>query len=64
MRAVVMRGGQLVVDTVPDPIPGPGEVLVRTVACGICGSDLHAVQHGPEAVAGLEAMGARYVIYI
>jgi threonine dehydrogenase-like Zn-dependent dehydrogenase len=62
MRAVVMRGGSLVVDTVPDPVPGPGEVLVRTVACGICGSDLHAVRHGPEAVAGLKAMGARKVM--
>jgi len=62
MRAVVMRGGSLVVDTVPDPVPGPGEVLVRTVACGICGSDLHAVQHGPEAVAALAAMGARKVM--
>jgi threonine dehydrogenase-like Zn-dependent dehydrogenase len=40
-----MRRGELVVDTVPDPIPGEGEVLVRTLACGICGSDLHVVQH-------------------
>jgi threonine dehydrogenase-like Zn-dependent dehydrogenase len=40
-----MRARALVVDTVPDPEPGPGEVLVRTLACGICGSDLHALQH-------------------
>ena len=43
MRAAVMREAQLVVDTVPDPEPGPGEMLVRTLACGICGSDLHAL---------------------
>ena len=43
MRAAVMRRGRLVVDTVPDPEPGPGEVLVKTLACGICGSDLHAL---------------------
>ena len=45
MRATVMRDLGLVVDTVPDPVPGPGEVLVRTLACGICGSDLHALKH-------------------
>jgi threonine dehydrogenase-like Zn-dependent dehydrogenase len=46
MRATVMRASKLVVDTLPDPEPGPGEVLVRTLACGICGSDLHALKHG------------------
>src|SRR3954449_10573507 len=46
MRAAVMRGKQLVVDDVPAPSPRPGQVLVRTLACGICGSDLHALQHG------------------
>jgi threonine dehydrogenase-like Zn-dependent dehydrogenase len=44
MRAVVMQGHQLVVDTVPDPQPGPGQVLVKTLACGICGSDLHMLK--------------------
>ena len=38
MRACVMRDGQLVVDEVPDPQPGPGQLLVGTLACGICGS--------------------------
>jgi threonine dehydrogenase-like Zn-dependent dehydrogenase len=46
MRAAVMRGKELVVDEVPDPRPAPGQVLVRTLACGICGSDLHALKHG------------------
>ncbi len=45
MRAAVMRGRKLVADTIPDPVPGPGEVLVRTLACGICGSDLHALKY-------------------
>lgn len=45
MRAAVMRRGRIEVDEVPDPRPGPGEVLVRTLACGICGSDLHVLQH-------------------
>lgn len=50
MRAVVMRNGQLEVDDVDTPTPGPGQVLVRTLACGICGSDLHALRHGEELV--------------
>jgi threonine dehydrogenase-like Zn-dependent dehydrogenase len=45
VRAAVMRNRALVVAEVPDPKPGPGEVLVRTLACGICGSDLHALRH-------------------
>jgi len=40
-----MRGGRLVVDDVPEPHPGPGQILVRTLACGICGSDLHTLSH-------------------
>jgi len=57
-----MRRGQLVVDKLPDPVPGEGEILVRTLACGICGSDLHVVQHfdtlvdtGPEMGTGSQA---------
>jgi propanol-preferring alcohol dehydrogenase len=30
--------------TVPDPEPGPGEVLVRVEACGVCRTDLHVVE--------------------
>jgi threonine dehydrogenase-like Zn-dependent dehydrogenase len=45
MRAAVMRDRMLAVADVPAPDPGPGEVLVRTLACGICGSDLHALKH-------------------
>lgn len=45
MRAAVMREGRIVADEVPDPVAGPGQVLVRTIACGICGSDLHALRH-------------------
>ncbi len=62
MRAVVMRSGSLVVDTVPDPEPLAGEVLVRTIACGICGSDLHALQHGVELVAAQRDIGVPKVM--
>jgi threonine dehydrogenase-like Zn-dependent dehydrogenase len=45
MRAVVRRNKQLVCDEIPDLEPAAGQVLVRTLACGICGSDLHALHH-------------------
>jgi threonine dehydrogenase-like Zn-dependent dehydrogenase len=49
MRAAVMRDWQLRVDELPDPTPGPGQVLTKVLACGICGSDLHLLQHGEES---------------
>ncbi len=45
MRAAIFRGGDIVVDTLPEPVPRQGQVLVKTLACGICGSDLHAAKH-------------------
>ena len=45
MRAAIFRNGEIVVDSLPEPQPGPGQVLVKTLACGICGSDLHARKH-------------------
>ena len=45
MRAAIFRNGEIVVDTLPEPKPGAGAVLVKTLACGICGSDLHARKH-------------------
>lgn len=50
MRSVVVRGGDIVVEDQPVPVPGPGQVLVRSRACGICGSDLHMVRHYDEMV--------------
>lgn len=32
----------------PSPEPGPGEVIVKVSACGICGTDLHFLRHNPE----------------
>ncbi len=45
MRAVVARSGTLTCEEVADPTPGLGQVLVKTLSCGICGSDLHALHH-------------------
>jgi threonine dehydrogenase-like Zn-dependent dehydrogenase len=60
MRAVVMRNNKLVVDDVPVPTPGPGEVLVRTLACGICGTDLHALRFAETLGGGLRRSGGLY----
>jgi len=34
----------LVVQTLPDPTPGPGEIVLKVGRCGICGSDLHMTE--------------------
>lgn len=56
MQACVMRDGQLVVDEVPDPRPEAGQLRVRILACGICGSDLHFLRHAGRMVAMSEEL--------
>jgi L-iditol 2-dehydrogenase len=47
MRAGVYRGkGQVVVETLPIPEIGEGELLFRVAACGICGTDIKKIHHG------------------
>ena len=48
MKAVVCHETELVVEELPDPVPGPGQVLLEVVRGGICGSDLHARRHADE----------------
>jgi threonine dehydrogenase-like Zn-dependent dehydrogenase len=62
MRAAVMRNQRIVVDTIPEPVPGTGEVVVKTLACGICGSDLHALKHARELVDAARESGAPFVV--
>lgn len=68
MRGVFVLGDeQVVVREMPDPRPGPGQVVVRVMAAGICGSDLHnwyarpreelARSGGDATVPGHEASG-------
>jgi propanol-preferring alcohol dehydrogenase len=34
----------LVLEETPDPVPGPGEVLLNVSCCGVCRTDLHVVE--------------------
>jgi 2-desacetyl-2-hydroxyethyl bacteriochlorophyllide A dehydrogenase len=61
MRAAVMRSKQLLVEDVPEPSPGPAQVLVEVIACGICGSDLHALKFPEQMAASAEASGAPFI---
>ena len=65
MKAAVVRsfGKPLAIEDVPIPTPGPGEVLVKVRACGVCHTDLHAasgdwpVKPTPPFIPGHEAAG-------
>lgn len=65
MRAAVVRtfGAPLVIEDVPVPVPGPGEVLVKIVSTGVCHTDLHAadgdwpVKPTPSFIPGHEGAG-------
>ncbi len=64
MKVAVFKGlgHKLRVEDVERPEPGPGEVLIRVMACGVCGSDLHATDEGaflqePGTVLGHEFAG-------
>ena len=47
MRTAVLREpGHVVIEQRPIPQAGPGEVLVRVRAVGVCGSDTHYYEHG------------------
>src|SRR5262245_66139907 len=43
MRAMVLerQGESLRLEDLPDPVPGPGQLLLEVAACGVCRTDLH-----------------------
>ncbi len=61
MRAVVYRGiNDMRVETVPVPVIGPGELLIKVATCGICGTDLkkiHMGSHSAPRIFGHEMAG-------
>lgn len=64
MKAAVYVGEpKLRLDDVPKPAAGPGEIVVKVAACGVCHTDLHYTDHGvptakkPPIILGHEASG-------
>ncbi len=58
MRAMVLRGKALAIEEVEVPRPGPMQVLAKVLACGICGSDLHAAKYMEDMVAASRMSGS------
>jgi propanol-preferring alcohol dehydrogenase len=75
MKAMLLRGPRpveerpLCLEEVPTPVPGPGELLLRVMACGVCHTDLHIAEGelpshklplipGHQIVGVVEGMGA------
>ena len=54
MRAVTCQHSELRLVDLPDPRPGPGQLVINVLGCGICGSDLH-VRHHADAEADVLA---------
>lgn len=53
MRAALVTAPRRIeVVEVADPVPGPGEVLIRTEVAAICGSDLHLAAEGGTGIPG------------
>jgi threonine dehydrogenase-like Zn-dependent dehydrogenase len=57
VKAVSCAHGNLTVLDLPDPHPGPGQLVLDVRACGICGSDLHAKDHADELTDVMATMG-------
>lgn len=50
MRAVVLQGGKLTVRDTADPVPGQGDLLLKTLSTAICASDVHFMDHPELAI--------------
>lgn len=59
MKAVVLEAGQMGVREVPSPSPAAGQLRVKSLACGVCGSDLHARDHSDHLCDLLHRAGFR-----
>ncbi|MQA95007.1 MAG: alcohol dehydrogenase catalytic domain-containing protein [Streptosporangiales bacterium] len=48
------------IERVPDPVAGPGDIVLDVRACGVCGSDLHAYASGKFAGGDGPIMGHEF----
>jgi (R,R)-butanediol dehydrogenase/meso-butanediol dehydrogenase/diacetyl reductase len=62
MRAAVFQGlhTPLAVETIADPAPGEGEIVVKVGRCGICGSDLHMTENPAFGIAKGDILGHEF----
>ncbi|MFM9852041.1 MAG: zinc-binding dehydrogenase, partial [Sphingomonadaceae bacterium] len=62
MRAAVMQGlhQPLAIETIADPSPDAGEVIVKVGRCGICGSDLHMTEDPAYGKAAGDVLGHEF----
>lgn len=59
MKAAILRHGQIEVDDIGELPVLPGHVLLETIACGICGTDLHSRMYAHDFVEAARATGFR-----
>jgi threonine dehydrogenase-like Zn-dependent dehydrogenase len=55
-----LKSGALRVADVPDPVPGQGQLLAKSLACTICASDHHMVRHGHRLAAWSREVGGPF----
>jgi threonine dehydrogenase-like Zn-dependent dehydrogenase len=60
MKAAYVENGQVHVGTMPDPVPGKGQALVRTHSCGLCASDVHFLSGGQNIIDLSKRLGGPY----
>ena len=60
MKAAYLENNRIHVGDVPDPVPDKGQVLVRTLRCGLCASDAHFLTSGHNMVARSKEFGGPY----
>jgi threonine dehydrogenase-like Zn-dependent dehydrogenase len=60
VKAAYYLAGRIEVGDVPDPVPGKGQVLVRTHSCGLCASDVHFLRAGEKMVKLSREYGGPY----
>ena len=60
MKAAYIQNGQVHTGTLPDPVPGAGQALVRTHSCGMCASEQHFLHAGQNVIDLSKRLGGPY----
>ncbi len=60
MKAAYIENGTVHTGTLPDPVPGKGQALVRTHSCGMCASEQHFLHAGQNVIDLSKRLGGPY----